>query len=413
MKFLVLLLIGTALCGDYTLNLGYKYNGTPSPTDLKLDFSKFNIPSGSAIKKITAKIKCPNGGCQWNGRFAVSRTTPPYFTEFDSWNQPVDNEVSIEFTDNAVATTINTVDGSLNFGTWWFSAVPWELEAIVVTTSGSGSGSSQGSSQGSGSGSSGTQQQTVVIEETPYIPKSGSCPIIKQVAGGWSGSGYATRYWDCCKPHCSWSGKGGPIARQCNKSDQPLTTGDDSQKSTCDGGESMVCLSQIPFTLDGCDEFGFAFAAFPGGEKGGCGKCFRLQFTGEGKYETKENHQKLKGKSLIVMASNIGYDVVGGQFDIMIPGGGVGIFNGCGHMWQNSKMGAQYGGLLSDCENSVGYSGDIYNNRKQCLKEKCKDSFSGKAQQGCLFLANFMEAAGNPTHTYYEIECPSVLSDEY
>ena len=29
------------------------------------------------------------------------------------------------------------------------------------------------------------------------------------------------------------------------------------------------------------------------------------------------------------MASNIGYDVARGQFDVMIPGGGVGLFNGC------------------------------------------------------------------------------------
>ena len=51
-------------------------------------------------------------------------------------------------------------------------------------------------------------------------------------------------------------------------------------------------------------------------------KCFALTFTGTGKYETKANHQALKGKTLVVMASNIGYDVENGQFDMMIPGGG-------------------------------------------------------------------------------------------
>ena len=41
------------------------------------------------------------------------------------------------------------------------------------------------------------------------------------------------------------------------------------------------------------------------------------------KYETKKkNHQKLKGKILVVMAFNFGFDVAGGQFDVMIPGGG-------------------------------------------------------------------------------------------
>ena len=117
------------------------------------------------------------------------------------------------------------------------------------------------------------------------------------------------------------------------------------------------------------------------------------------------------------MASNIGYDVAGGQFDIMIPGGGVGIFNGCSDILGNN-LGAQYGGLLSDCENEVGYGGDdntIYTRRKECLINKCNRFFSGKedAKDGCLFLANFLEAAGNPLHTYKEIECPQVLKDRY
>ena len=101
---------------------------------------------------------------------------------------------------------------------------------------------------------------------------------------------------------------------------------------------------------------GFAFAAVPGNTPM-CGRCFVLTFNGEGKYETKANHAAIKGKKLLVMASNIGYDVAGGQFDVMIPGGGVGLFNGCAGLF-NGNMGAQYGGLLEDCNNEVGYSGD-------------------------------------------------------
>ena len=29
------------------------------------------------------------------------------------------------------------------------------------------------------------------------------CPAIKYVNGGLSGSGFASRYWDCCKPSCA------------------------------------------------------------------------------------------------------------------------------------------------------------------------------------------------------------------
>ena len=254
-------------------------------------------------------------------------------------------------------------------------------------------------------------------EQQEEVALSGDCPAIKYVSGGLSGSGFASRYWDCCKPSCSWTSNAGAgnEARQCTSSMSLIT--DYNAVSKCDGGPATTCLSQIPFTIDGCDNIGFAFGAVPGAGPNVCGRCFLLEFTGTGKYETKKNHKLLANKKLIVMASNIGYDVAGGQFDVMIPGGGVGIFNGCSDIL-GTNLGAQYGGLLSDCENQVGYSlGDdeMYTRRKECLINKCNSLFSGKkqAKQGCLFLANFLEAAGNPLHTYREIECPQVLKDRY
>ena len=244
-----------------------------------------------------------------------------------------------------------------------------------------------------------------------------SCPAINYVSGGLSGSGFASRYWDCCKPSCSWTENAGSgnEARQCTTSMSLIA--DHSAVSKCDGGPSTTCLSQKPFTVDGCDDIGFAFAAVPGAGPSICGRCFLLEFTGTGKYETKKNHALLASKKLIVMASNIGYDVANGQFDVMIPGGGVGYYNGCGDIL-GYNLGAQYGGLLSDCENEVGYSYDYdttYTKRKECLVNKCNSVFSSNsdAQDGCLFLANFLEAAGNPLHTYQEIECPQVLKDRY
>lgn len=41
-----------------------------------------------------------------------------------------------------------------------------------------------------------------------------------------------------------------------------------------------------------------------------------------------EHHKKIKRKKVIVMAINIGYDTTTSQFDVMIPGGGVGYYNG-------------------------------------------------------------------------------------
>ncbi len=263
--------------------------------------------------------------------------------------------------------------------------------------------------------SSSKQQQT----QTSTSQQSGGCPNIVYKQGGHSGSGWATRYWDGCKPSCSWkenASKNGGIgtpAKQCNSNGKTQNT-DYSAQSVCNGGGAAACLSQIPFTISGCATMGFAFAAINGGSES-CGKCYELTFTGTGKYETKANHQALKGKKLIVMTTNIGWDVDGGgQFDIMIPGGGVGAFNGTsGYGW--TDLGKQQGGLLSDCEESVGWDGDLLTKRKNCLIQKCNSAFGGdsQAKEGCLFLANFMEAAGNPNHTFKEIECPSVLSSKY
>lgn len=305
---------------------------------------------------------------------------------------------------------------------------------ITVTKAGSGSTSKSSSSQQQQKSSSSQQAKSSSSQQakssssqqakssSSVQPVSSSskqvvttgCPTIK-TKGGASGSGFASRYWDGCKPSCSWknnAGSAGP-AKQCSRDGKTASTNYDEQ-SVCSGGGAATCTSQIPFTIDGCDNIGFAFAAVPASNGGQCGKCFQLTFTGKGKYETKGNHKKLEGKKLIVMVTNIGADVNQGQFDVMIPGGGVGLYNGTsGYNW--GSQGAQYGGLLTDCEKEAGTAGDVTNKRKECLIKKCNSSFGSdtQAKEGCLFLANFMEAAGNPTHNYTEVECPEVLKSKY
>ena len=234
----------------------------------------------------------------------------------------------------------------------------------------------------------------------------------KYIDAGKGGThGFASRYWDCCMPHCAQPDHGG-TARTCDAKGK--TKIGNNTTSVCAGGQGAACTSQTPIVVS--DKLAYAFAATPGNDNT-CGKCFALTFTGEGFYETKKNHQQLKGKTLVVMASNIGYDVSNGQFDIMIPGGGVGMYNGCSAMgWGN--QGKQYGGLLSDCEEEIGYSGDdntIYTRRKQCLTNKCNQVFANdsEAKDGCLFLATWMEAAGNPKHEYKQVDCPAALRAAY
>lgn len=261
------------------------------------------------------------------------------------------------------------------------------------------SSSSVAASSNSVKPSSSQSNTNVSAEESKYLN-----------AGAGGQPGWATRYWDCCMPHCSWPEHGGS-AKTCDaKGKTPIRN---DLGSFCSGGQGTTCTSQTPIIVS--DKLAYAFAATPGNDAT-CGKCFALTFTGKGKYETQKNHEMLAGKTLVVMASNIGYDVSGGQFDVMIPGGGFGAFNGCSQMgWNIPQNTTTYGGLLSDCENEAGYNGDIYSKRKECLTKKCNSAFANdtEAKEGCLFLATWMEAAGNPLHTYKEVPCPEALKAKF
>jgi len=231
-------------------------------------------------------------------------------------------------------------------------------------------------------------------------------------------SGWASRYWDGCKQSCSWGGKAQnpPLAssdrcRACQKDGVTEIAATDNNKSSCqEGGNSYTCFDFTPHKVD--DNLAYAFAAAPTDQ---CGKCFELQFDGGFKHGApKDNHKALKGKTLIVMTSNKGGDVTQGQFDILIPGGGVGAFNAFSDQIgvSKEKLGKQYGGLLSDCEVETNYVGSKY---QECLRDKCNDVFSGNAtlREGCLFYADWFKAAGNPTMQYKEVECPQYLIDRY
>ena len=396
---LILSLIAISLSA-YTLTLN-KQISTDGYVEVK--YSEFGLPSGQPVTSI--KFIFSNGSGTLVSEMGTSTTeSGTWWSECGEKTVTLNNGGSVEWTFSS-SNNLKTVDDGHLKWTNYYSSSAITLQSIVITA-GSGSGSSSSSSSGSSSSSSGSTSTATKVD------LGGKCPTLTTVSGGASGSGYATRYWDCCKPSCSWTENAGSgnEARQCSVSGSILT--DKSAVDVCQGGVAMTCTSQIPFTIDGCDNVGFAFAAVPGNSPM-CGRCLLLTFDGTGKYETKANHEALKGKKLLVMASNIGYDVAGGQFDIMIPGGGVGIYNGCANVW--STAGERYGGLLSDCENSVGYSGDLLTKRKNCLIERCNEEFEDHADglAGCLFLANFMEAAGNPNHNYVEVECPDFMKQKY
>ncbi len=254
------------------------------------------------------------------------------------------------------------------------------------------------------------------------------------ISGGQKGHG--SRYWDCCKPSCSWrenvdtTATPFSICKNCNFEDEEIPAfqwaptsnqyweGYEGVTSGCEsGGTSYTCNSQAPFAV--CEDLAYAYVAVQPAD-GGCGKCFQFDFDGGGYYGDKDAHKLLKGKTMIVMASNIGPDVVAGQFDIMIPGGGVGIHNGCSAQWDVSKvkLGAQYGGFLQACNDSIGswdLNPEVY---KTCVRNKCDEILGGdpkleEAWQGCNFFVDWMHAADNPTFTYKEVECPAELVNGY
>jgi hypothetical protein len=187
---------------------------------------------------------------------------------------------------------------------------------------------------------------------------------------------------------------------------------------------AYTCWDMAPHIIN--DTLAYAYAATPCNDNL-CGKCFMLQFDGGDHFEPdrpRATHRELKGKTLIVMSSNVGCDVEPGQFDILIPGGGLGAFDAFSTQIgvAAGDLGKNPGGLLSSC---IAESGDYWANAtveslQNCVREKCHDVFGNKAKQkstdllnGCLFMADWYMAADNPTLVYKETTCPQYLIDKY
>jgi hypothetical protein len=109
----------------------------------------------------------------------------------------------------------------------------------------------------------------------------------------------------------------------------------------------------------------------------------------------------LNGKTMIVQVINNG-GVQATQFDLLIPGGGVGALNACSTQWGSSvDLGTQYGGWLSECNGSA-----------SCVQQKCQAAFSSKPDlmDGCTWFLNWFGASNNPDLVYQQIACPAALT---
>lgn len=272
----------------------------------------------------------------------------------------------------------------------------WMIEGDFCNrTCGRCSGDDTGSN-GSDHGNGG-QPTTDNGNDNPYAPLNGQ-----------GTRGVTTRYWDCCKPSCGWSGKGGRIIDSCNLNDDNIGA-NDQNRSVCDGGDAQTCHSMSPTKHSNALAYGYA--AINGAT---CGSCYQIEFTGTANngQQGDEGSARLKGKTMVVMATNIG-DIGANHFDLLIPGGGLGVMTqGCPKALGLSaeQLGATRGGFRTTCAGSG--SQDAV---KACVTNKCKEVFGGKGltelEAGCLWYADWFEAADNPDMVYKELpECPAELS---
>ncbi|XP_057655148.1 endoglucanase-like [Diorhabda carinulata] len=209
-------------------------------------------------------------------------------------------------------------------------------------------------------------------------------PEIKKIPNGKSGYGTTTRYWDCCKPSCSWKENINtpdmtPIA---SCAADGVTKLDPSVQSGCAGGTSYMCNNQQPFAVNETLGYGFAAVSFSGGaDTNLCCSCYLVKFL-----------DQIQDKQLVLQFTNTGGDLGANQFDIALPGGGIGIFNqGCHDQWNApwTGWGDQYGGVHS--------------------REECLSLLPEALQSGCLFRFDFMNNANNPQIQFDQVECPDEL----
>ncbi len=208
---------------------------------------------------------------------------------------------------------------------------------------------------------------------------------------------HATRYWDCCKHHCAWPGHDRGTAKSCGSDGTTLVS--DNTGSACAGeGNAHTCYSDAPYAVSDTVSYGTIARRH---ENATCGECYHIQFTGEGHYSGSDpGSQRIAGKHMIVKVSNTGSDVNNRQFDLLIPGGGVGQNPGtCSQQW-GVPDGETHGGYLADC-------GGSYEQKKQCVQNKCAQLPAGDARAGCEWFVDWFEIADNPKFRFEPIACPS------
>ncbi|KAF2873046.1 endoglucanase 1 precursor [Massariosphaeria phaeospora] len=198
-----------------------------------------------------------------------------------------------------------------------------------------------------------------------------------------SGEAITTRFWDCCKPSCGWKQKA-PFSRpvlSCGIDEKPL---DIAAGTGCNGGNAYLCSDQQPWVVNETFSYGFAGIFLPGhNEDFWCCSCYQLDFTSD----------PLRGKSMIVQASNTAYDInTANRFSLAVPGGNTTSYDACAK---------QYG---------VDQTVFGENHRGVGSKEDC-DGLPQQLQPGCRWRYDWFQDASYPSANFKRVVCPAELTD--
>ena len=266
----------------------------------------------------------------------------------------------------------------------WLTGAGYCLESCGKCKSAGSGGSNSGTGgSNSGTGGSGNVSGGSGLGPGPSLPNLTSGDIY-----------WASRYWDCCKTHCATNAG----AKSCGKDGMSQDNG----SSACSGGSGYACYSEAPRAIG--DNVSYGHVAVPNPS---CNTCYHIQFTGKGQDNASDpGSLRIANKHMIVRVSNTGGDVGGHQFDLMIPGGGVGQNDHtCTAQWGLSKdqLGATHGGFVS--YPNLCYTGTL-DDRKKCVRAKCDLLPAGDARNGCYWWVDWLNLADNPQFRYEPIACP-------
>jgi hypothetical protein len=283
-----------------------------------------------------------------------------------------------------LAVQLNAQNGSLDL---WLDDVALFKDGTTTMT---GTGGSTGQAGGSGTAGSSSGQ----AGSNGSAGGNGTGTPVPPIQDG--STGFATRYWDCCKPACAWPGS--QAMESCDSNNSSQGKGNSSQ-SACSSGNSFMCYNYEPWVDPTNANVAYGFAAASGSNYV-CGRCFEVQFSGTG---NSGGTNGLTQKTMYLQVINNG-GVQSNQFDILIPGGGVGALNACTQEWGSSAdLGSQFGGLFAECNDNV-----------QCTQQKCNTVFAGKPDllAGCNWFLGWFTAADNPNINFKQVTCPSQLTQK-